>query len=80
MKKAVPDYSSLPGLDYKYFTIAPGKKVGGIYLWTDREAADAFYNEAWKARIQDTYGHDAVVDFYDVTAIVTAEIRESETP
>lgn len=59
MKDAVPLYESLAGLDFKYFTIAEGKKVGGIYLWENGEAADAFYNEDWHKRIRETYGEDA---------------------
>lgn len=59
MAEAVPLYSDLPGLDYKYFTIANGKKVGGVYLWENEAAAKAFYNTDWEANILETYGEAA---------------------
>lgn len=64
MSKALPEYANIPGLDYKYFTIASGKKVGGIYLWESKDAALNFFSDEWYQRIQDQYGEPATLQFF----------------
>jgi heme-degrading monooxygenase HmoA len=63
--KAAPRYQAIPGLIRKYFTIEP-KRFGGIYYWSSKAAAQAWFNEAWTARARATYGADPVVTYYDV--------------
>lgn len=59
---AIPDYEVVPGLVRKYFTIADDGWLGGIYLWESRDAALAFYDDAWHQRIEDRYGVPAKLD------------------
>jgi hypothetical protein len=66
MEKTVPKYQALPGLVRKYFTISEDHRFGGIYLWKSREAAVAYYDDAWRARILKTYGAPAEVTYFDV--------------
>ena len=63
--KAVPRYQAIPGLIRKYFTIEP-KRFGGIYYWSSKAAAQAWFSAAWTARAKATYGSDPVVTYYDV--------------
>ena len=63
--KAAPRYQAIPGLIRKYFTIEP-KRFGGIYYWSSKAAAQAWFNEAWTARARATYGADPIVTYYDV--------------
>lgn len=63
--KAAPRYQAIPGLIRKYFTIEP-KRFGGIYYWSSKAAAQAWFNDAWVARAKATYGSDPVVTYYDV--------------
>lgn len=63
--KAVPRYQAIPGLIRKYFTIEP-KRFGGIYYWSSKAAAQAWFNNAWVARAKATYGSDPIVTYYDV--------------
>jgi len=72
-QKAAPFYERLPGLTRKYFTISDEGKAGGIYLWESREAASAFYNEGWRARVLKTYGAPAEVSFFDVPVVVESK-------
>ncbi len=65
IRKAVPDYRKVPGLVRKYFTIGQGD-FGGIYLFTDKATAEAWFGEAWKARVVKTYGVPATVTYFDV--------------
>ncbi len=63
--KAAPRYQQIPGLIRKYFTIEP-KRFGGIYYWSSKAAAQAWFSDAWVARAKATYGADPVVTYYDV--------------
>jgi hypothetical protein len=55
---AVADrYLGVPGLIRKYFGFTEdGKSVIGIYLWTSRDAADAFYSPEWIAGVTERWG------------------------
>lgn len=63
MRKSVDTYRRVPGLLRKYFTIGDGV-FGGVYLFTDRPAAQAWFNDAWRARIQSTYRATATVTYF----------------
>ena len=69
-RSAVPTYESIAGLVYKYFTIDESGKIGGIYLWQNREAASAFYDDAWHERIRQTYGEDGELETFDAPIVV----------
>ena len=70
MEESVPQYQSIAGLDYKIYSIADAKQVGGIYLWDDPAAASNFFNADWHARIRETYGSDADLFMYSAPVIV----------
>ena len=55
---AVADrYLGVPGLVRKYFGFTEdAKTVIGIYLWTSREAADAYYSPEWIAGVTQRWG------------------------
>lgn len=72
MEKTVPQYQALPGLIRKYFTIAPGH-FGGVYYWSSRAAAEAWFNDAWKARVVKTYGAPAEIRYYDAPIAVEGQ-------
>lgn len=63
--KAAARYQQIPGLIRKYFTIGNGS-FGGVYYWSSRAAADAWFNDAWRARVKATYGTAGEVTYYDV--------------
>ncbi|MEM7134960.1 MAG: YdhR family protein [Myxococcota bacterium] len=69
-RDAIPTYQSIPGLLFKYFSIAADGKIGGIYLWENRQAADAFYDEAWHARILDAYGEPGEIEYFDAPLVL----------
>jgi heme-degrading monooxygenase HmoA len=68
-RAAVPEYQKLPGLIRKYFTIGDDGRAGGIYLWSSRAAAEAWYNDAWKDGVQKRWGAPATVSYFDVPAL-----------
>jgi hypothetical protein len=43
---------------------------GGIYYWTSREAAEAWYTPAWFAEAERTFGARPTVTYYDTFVTV----------
>ena len=71
MREAMPQYRAIPGLRFKAFTFADaGGEFGGIYLWRDRGAAQAWFTPAWYARVRAQRGVDGQVRLFDVTGPV----------
>ncbi len=78
MVKAVPQYRAVPGLVRKLFTIGDDGGFGGMYLFRTRAAAQAWFNEAWYARVAKTYGSTGKVSYYDVpVALDNAPLPDS---
>lgn len=68
-------YIGIPGLIRKYFGFsADGKSVVGIYLWTSKGAADAFYSPDWIAGVTERWG--AAPERTDWIVPVVAESAE----
>ena len=66
---AVPEYAKLPGLVRKYLTIGDDGTAGGIFLWSSRAAAEAWYNDAWQAGVLKRWGAPAKITYFDVPAL-----------
>jgi hypothetical protein len=63
-KSSVPTYQAVPGLVRKYYTLNEAD-FGGVYLWTDRAAAEAWYTPAWSAQCEARYGTECRVTYFD---------------
>ena len=51
------NYVDVPGLVRKYFGFTEdATEVIGIYLWTSKDAADAFYSPEWIAGVTERWG------------------------
>ena len=63
---SAPKYQNVPGLLRKYYLLADeGRVGGGVYLWENRDAADALYDEAWRAGLESRYGHPPTIEYYE---------------
>jgi heme-degrading monooxygenase HmoA len=74
-KAAVPQYQAIPGLLRKSFTWQAGPDgtpvaFGGVYLWRDEASARAWFTEAWHARVQQTYGRAARIEWFDTPILL----------
>ena len=70
-ESSAPKYQNLKGLVRKYFPRAEdGRTAGGVYLWETRAAAEAVYNDEWRARIQQLYGAQPTISWFDTPVIV----------
>jgi heme-degrading monooxygenase HmoA len=66
MANMAPESQTIPGLIRKYSTISDDQKFGGIYLWASREAAEARYNDDWRAKMVKSYGAQPEITYFDV--------------
>ncbi len=66
MRDAVPQFESLPGLDFEVqlFARADGR-FGGIDLCHDEASARAWHDQAWQDRVAARYGQPATVEWFE---------------
>jgi len=78
-EQAVPTFKAAPGLMRKSFTIGDDRNFGGVYFWQSRAAAEGFYSDAWRARILQTYGAPAVVEYFEAPLSITGQAVNAVT-
>ena len=63
---SAPKYQNVPGLLRKHYLLGDDGLVGGgVYLWESRAAAEALYDDAWRAALEQRYGHPPTIEFYE---------------
>jgi hypothetical protein len=67
---AVPTYRAVPGLLRKYFTLTDDGRFGGVYLWDREASARRWFDDAWQARVRQTYGAPAVIEWFDTPVLL----------
>ena len=60
---SVPTYQKIPGLLRKFFTVND-ESYGGMYLWADRKAAEAWFTPTWAAQVKERTGADPQVIYF----------------
>lgn len=69
-RETIPQYAAIPGLAQKYYTVtADGRFFGGIYLWTDRAAAEAWFTPAWFQKVRELRGTEAQLEYFAAPAL-----------
>ncbi len=70
MKRSIPEYQTLEGLQEKYYLFVKKQKLfGGIYVWQDQQSAENWFNQAWFDRIEKKYGKKGEVAYYQIESI-----------
>ena len=63
---SAPKYQNVPGLLRKHYLLGDeGRVGGGVYIWESRAAAEALYDDAWRAGIEQRYGSPPTIEFFD---------------
>jgi len=79
-EQSAPRYRSVDGLVRKYYLFNPDTLIaGGCYLFETRAAADAAFNDEWRALIADRYGAAPDIRFFDTPVIVDNSIGNVAT-
>jgi hypothetical protein len=74
-RAAVPQHQAAAGLLRKSFIWSAGPDgapatFGGLYLWRDEAAARAWFNDAWQARVLQSYGRAARIEWFDTPILL----------
>ncbi len=73
-ERSAPSYQGLTGLQRKYYLRADDNSIGGgVYLWDDRAAAEAVYDDAWRARLTERFGTAPQVEYFECPVVVEPE-------
>ena len=66
-----PNYRGRDGLHSKAYIYAEdGSKLGGFYIFDSRDAAEALYTDAWRARATELYGVEPTVQYFEVPVLI----------
>ena len=57
------------GPSRKDFLITRDRTLGGIYRWTDAQAAGDRFDDTWYAEAEDRYGERPTVDGFEILEI-----------
>lgn len=79
---SIPEYAKAPGLLHKAYTFSERREFGGVYLWESRQAAEAWFDEAWHERVRRQRGVDGDVRMLDTkyTVAGTSSFTGKELP
>ena len=66
-----PKFREVPGLIRKYYLLSQdGGSAGGVYLWKSREDAERLYSAEWRKSIQERFGSQPTVTYFESPVIV----------
>jgi len=68
-QKIAKSFADIPGLIRKQFIWNENGTAGGVYQWTDRASAEAFYHGPWLNGIQQRYGCLPEIEYFTTFAI-----------
>lgn len=79
---SIPEYAKAPGLLHKSYTFSERREFGGVYLWESRQAAEAWFDEAWHERVRTQRGVEGNVRMLDAKYTVpgSANFTGKELP
>ncbi len=69
LREVMPVFANAPGLKRKYF-IKTEQGSGGIYEWESEAHARAFYNDAWRAQMEQMGGDSVTLEYTRINAVL----------
>ena len=70
-ESTAPRYRGMAGLVRKYYLFDPATAMaGGCYLFEGRAAAEAVFNDEWRALIKDKYGAEPQIGYFENPVVV----------
>ena len=76
-QSTAPRYLGLAGLIRKNYLFDPTSGVGGgCYLFTSRAAAEAIFDDKWRALISEKYGAEPDVRYFETPVVVDNVVNE----
>jgi heme-degrading monooxygenase HmoA len=79
MKKSIPEYSAIKGLQQKYYCFEKsGNYFGGIYFWENEQDSKNWFNPAWFLRTEKKYGVQGIVLSFQILNIKTNSLPKNK--
>jgi heme-degrading monooxygenase HmoA len=79
MRDTTAQYEAISGLQYKAYTFRQqDSQFGGVYLWKDRAAAQAWFSPAWFERVRKERGVEGVVRYFDAPVVLINQAGASD--
>ncbi len=78
-RSVAPRWRAEGDLIRKHFLFDGEGESLGIYLWKNREAAEAAHDQTWRQRVRDIHGSEPSISYFDTLMIVdnlTEEVTE----
>ena len=70
-QSTAPRYRGMTGLMRKYYLFDPETGTGGgCYLFETRAAAEAVFDDAWRALIKEKYGTEPGIQYFETPVVV----------
>lgn len=70
-QSTAPRYRGMAGLMRKYYLFDPETGTGGgCYLFETRSAAEAVFNDTWRALIKEKYGAEPGIRYFETPVVV----------
>ncbi|HYI16188.1 MAG TPA: hypothetical protein VEX37_12405 [Thermomicrobiales bacterium] len=75
-----PSYRGRDGLHSKAYIYAEdGRSLGGFYIFTSRQDADALYTDAWRVRATELYGVEPTIQYFEVPVLIENAVPAAAT-
>ena len=70
-RSTAPKYRAVAGLVRKYYVLSEnGQTGGGVYLFESKEAAEKLYTQEWRQYVEELYGAEPVVQYFECPVVV----------
>ena len=69
LRQVMPVFANAAGLKRKYF-IKTEQGSAGIYEWESEQHARDFYNDAWRAQMEELAGDSLTLEYTQINAIL----------
>ncbi len=64
-------FEGLPGLRFKFFTLAEKQqRAMNIYIWDSKEAAEAFFTDELREKVTGLYGVSPTISYLEIAEVV----------
>ena len=74
---SVPTWRDNPDLIHKSFLFDErSRRGGGVYLWSNVEAAQRGHNEAWRERIRTIFGSEPEFQYFEAPIVIDNSAKQ----
>jgi hypothetical protein len=73
-RTTIPRWSANPDLVRKHYLLSgDGRQCAGLYIWPNREAAEAAHDATWRAGVEKRTGTAPTIAYFDLMMLLDNE-------